>query len=69
MHPTGLKNRGASPIIEKVGIQPRGKAKWCVAEADPPEVRSQRGKTEGVIGTLKSRSTASITEQREATKR
>jgi len=41
--------------VEKVGIQPRGKAKWCVAEADQPEVRSQRGKTEGVIGTLKSR--------------
>jgi hypothetical protein len=41
--------------VEKVGIQPRGKAKWCVAEADQAEVRSQRGKTEGVIGTLKSR--------------
>jgi hypothetical protein len=46
-----LKRQG----IEKVGIPPRGKAKWCVAEADQPEVRSQRGKTEGVIGTLKSR--------------
>jgi hypothetical protein len=41
--------------VEKVGIQPRGKAKWSVAEADQQEVRSQRGKTEGVIGTLKSR--------------
>jgi hypothetical protein len=41
--------------VEKVGIQPRGKAKWCVAEEDQTEVRSQRGKTEGVIGTLKSR--------------
>jgi hypothetical protein len=46
-----LKRQG----VEKVGIPPRGKAKWCVAEADQPEVRSQRGKTEGVIGTLKSR--------------
>jgi transposase, IS5 family len=46
-----LKQRG----VEKVGIQPRGKAHWDVAEADQPEVRSQRGKTEGVIGTLKSR--------------
>ena len=46
-----LKRQG----IEKVGIPPRGKAKWCVAEADQPQVRSQRGKTEGVIGTLKSR--------------
>ena len=40
--------------VEKVGIQPRGKAKWSVAEEDQEEVRSQRGKTEGVIGTLKS---------------
>lgn len=46
-----LKKQG----VEKVGIQPRGKAKWCVAEEDQTEVRSQRGKTEGVIGTLKSR--------------
>src|SRR5215210_6287374 len=46
-----LKRQG----VKKVGIPPRGKAKWCVAEADQPEVRSQRGKTEGVIGTLKSR--------------
>lgn len=45
-----LKKQG----VEKVGIQPRGKAKWCVAEEDQAEVRSQRGKTEGVIGTLKS---------------
>jgi hypothetical protein len=41
--------------VKKVGIQPRGKAKWLVAEEDQAEVRSQRGKTEGVIGTLKSR--------------
>lgn len=41
--------------VKKVGIQPRGKAQWCVAEEDQEEVRSQRGKTEGVIGTLKSR--------------
>ena len=41
--------------VEKIGIQPRGKANWCVAAADLPEVLSQRGKTEGVIGTLKSR--------------
>ena len=46
-----LKKQG----VEKVGIVPRGKAKWCVAEEDQTEVRSQRGKTEGVIGTLKSR--------------
>jgi hypothetical protein len=46
-----LKKQG----VEKVGIQPRGKAKWSVAEEDQEEVRSQRGKTEGVVGTLKSR--------------
>ena len=46
-----LKRQG----VEKVGIVPRGKAKWHVAEEDQQEVRSQRGKTEGVIGTLKSR--------------
>jgi hypothetical protein len=46
-----LKRQG----VEKVGIQPRGKAPWSVAEEDQEEVRSQRGKTEGVIGTLKSR--------------
>jgi hypothetical protein len=46
-----LKGQG----VEKVGIQPRGKAPWLVAEEDQAEVRSQRGKTEGVIGTLKSR--------------
>jgi hypothetical protein len=46
-----LKRQG----VKKVGIQPRGKASWSVAEEDQAEVRSQRGKTEGVIGTLKSR--------------
>jgi hypothetical protein len=41
--------------VKKVGIQPAGKAPWYVAEADQQEVKSQRGKTEGSIGTLKSR--------------
>jgi hypothetical protein len=41
--------------VKKVGIQPAGKAPWHVAEADQQEVKSQRGKTEGSIGTLKSR--------------
>jgi hypothetical protein len=40
--------------IKKVGIQPAGKAPWSVAEEDQKEVGSQRGKTEGSIGTLKS---------------
>lgn len=41
--------------VKKIGIQPAGKAPWYVAEADQKEVGSQRGKTEGSIGTLKSR--------------
>jgi hypothetical protein len=40
--------------VKKVGIMPKGKKEWSVAAADQAEVRSQRGKTEGVIGTLKS---------------
>jgi len=40
--------------VKKVGIQPAGKAPWSVAEEDQKEVGSQRGKTEGSIGTLKS---------------
>jgi hypothetical protein len=41
--------------VKKVGIQPAGKAPWYVAAADQREVGSQRGQTEGSIGTLKSR--------------
>lgn len=41
--------------IKKIGIMPAGKATWHVAEEDQKEVRSQRGKTEGSIGTLKSK--------------
>jgi len=40
--------------VKKVGIQPAGKAPWSVAAEDQKEVGSQRGKTEGSIGTLKS---------------
>jgi hypothetical protein len=45
-----LKKEG----VEKVAIQPKGKAEWSIVEADQQEALSQRGKTEGVIGTLKS---------------
>jgi hypothetical protein len=41
--------------IKRIGIMPAGKASWLVAEEDQKEVRSQRGKTEGSIGTLKSK--------------
>lgn len=40
--------------IKQVGVQPKGKAAWRVAEAVREVVRSERGKTEGIIGTLKS---------------
>jgi hypothetical protein len=40
--------------VKKVGIQPKGKKPWSIVEADQAEALSQRGKTEGAIGTLKS---------------
>jgi hypothetical protein len=40
--------------VEQVGVQPKGKQPWRVAEAVREVVRSERGKTEGIIGTLKS---------------
>jgi hypothetical protein len=39
--------------VEKVGIVPKGKAQGSVAEEEQKEVMSQRGQTEGSIGTLK----------------
>ena len=39
--------------VKEIGIQPKGKGAWCVAEAVRETVRSERGKTEGIIGTLK----------------
>lgn len=41
--------------VKKIGIMPAGKATWLVAEEDRRQVKSQRGKTEGSIGTLKSK--------------
>ena len=40
--------------VKYVGIQPKGQRPWWVAEAVRDQVRSERGQTEGVIGTLKS---------------
>lgn len=40
--------------VKQVGIQPKGKRPWSVVEAVRDQVRSERGQTEGVIGTLKS---------------
>jgi hypothetical protein len=41
--------------VKNIGIQPKGKAKWHVAEEVQKVVLSQRGQTEGSIGTLKSK--------------
>jgi len=43
-----LANEGGKAI----GIQPKGPGAWHVAEAVRETVRSERGTTEGVIGTL-----------------
>jgi hypothetical protein len=40
--------------VDHVGIQPKGKRPWSVAEAVREAIRSERGRTEGCIGTLKS---------------
>jgi hypothetical protein len=39
--------------VKEMGIQPKGQGTWRVAEAVRETVRSERGKTEGIIGTLK----------------
>jgi hypothetical protein len=47
----GLRHEG----VRKVGIPPRGQGAWLVGEKDQQVVKSERGKTEGSIGRLKSR--------------
>jgi hypothetical protein len=39
--------------VQAIGIQPKGHGAWHVVEAIRETVRSERGKTEGIIGTLK----------------
>src|SRR5712691_3737342 len=39
--------------VKEIGIQPKGHGAWHVAEAVRETVRSERGQTEGIIGTLK----------------
>jgi hypothetical protein len=39
--------------VQAIGIQPKGHGAWHVAEAVRATVSSERGKTEGIIGTLK----------------
>jgi len=47
----GLKKEG----VQRVGIPPRGQGAWLVGEKEQKKVKSERGKTEGSIGRLKSR--------------
>ena len=47
---TQLRKEG----VKKVGIQPKGKARWRVHGTDRQQTMSERGKSEGKIGTLKS---------------
>jgi hypothetical protein len=51
---TPTHQRLALEGVRDIGIQPKGKRPWSVAEAVRDQVRSERGRTEGVIGTLKS---------------
>ena len=39
--------------VKERGIQPKGQGTWGVAEAVRATVRSERGKTAGILGTLK----------------
>ncbi len=41
--------------VKKVGIPPRGQGQWRVGEKDQKKVKSERAKTEGSIGRLKTR--------------
>ena len=43
----------ANAGVKAIGLQPKGHGAWHVAEAVRETVRSERGKTEGIIGTLK----------------
>jgi hypothetical protein len=51
---TPTRQRLALEGVRDIGIQPKGKRPWSVAEAVRDQIRSERGRTEGVIGTLKS---------------
>jgi hypothetical protein len=51
---TPTRQRLALAGVRDVGIQPKGNRPWSVAEAVREQIRSERGRTEGCIGTLKS---------------
>ena len=47
---TATRERLASEGVPQVGMQPKGKRPWSVAEAVRDQMRSERGRTEGSIG-------------------
>ena len=51
---TTTREKLAQEGVQQIGIQPKGQRAWQVAEAVRAQVQSERGKTEGIIGTLKS---------------
>jgi hypothetical protein len=51
---TPTRQRLSVEGVKDVGIQPKGKRPWSVAEAVREQIRSERGRTAGCIGTLKS---------------
>ena len=51
---TATRQRLALAGVKEVGIQPKGKRPWSVAEGVREQICSERGRTEGRIGTLKS---------------
>lgn len=51
---TSTRQRLALAGVKNVGMQPKGNRSWSVAEAVRDQIRSERGRTEGSIGTLKS---------------
>lgn len=51
---TNTRKQLAKEGVKQIGIQPKGQGAWQVAGAVREQVRSERGQTEGVIGTLKS---------------
>jgi hypothetical protein len=51
---TATRQRLALEGIKEVGIQPKGHRPWSVAEGVRAQIRSERGRTEGSIGTWKS---------------
>jgi hypothetical protein len=51
---TATRNRLTSEKVKDVGIQPKGQRPWSVAEEVRAQIRSERGRTEGSLGTLKS---------------